>query len=73
MVAQQEQFYSNILGVIGDRELPDARPSESRSRVLKDLARSLRQGFSYLELASLASAVEVVANLVRHAEETAGR
>ena len=81
MDAPQAQFYSktqggpataSILEVIGDRELPDAHPNDSQRRVLKDLARSLRRRFSSRELAYLAGAVEVEANLTRAAEE-AGR
>ncbi len=72
MIAQREPFYSNVLEVIGDRELPDAQPNESQRRVLKDLARSLQARFSYRELAYLAGAIEVEANLIRDAEEICG-
>jgi hypothetical protein len=61
-----------VLEVVGDRELPDAHPNESRRRVLKDLARSLRPRFSASELAYVASAVEVEANLIRDTEEASG-
>jgi hypothetical protein len=71
--ARHKEFYSNILEVIGDRELPDAQPYVSRRRLLKDLAHSFRPRFSACELAYLASAVEVEANLVRAAEETDSR
>jgi hypothetical protein len=79
VIAPQEQFYSKDLGgspsspvleAVDDRELPDARPNESQRQALKDLARSLRPRFSSRELAYLASAVEVEANLVRAAEES---
>jgi hypothetical protein len=58
-----------VLQAIGDRELPDAHPSESQRRVLKDLARSLGPRFSSRELAYLASAVEAEASAKRAAEE----
>ncbi len=77
MIAQQESFYStnpedwppvSILEAVGDRDLPDANPNASQRQALKDLARSLRPCFSSRELAYLASAVEVEANM-RRAEE----
>jgi hypothetical protein len=73
VIAQQKQFYSNILEVIGDRELPDAHPNELQRQALKDLARSLRLRFSSRELVYLASVVEVEANLMRAVEGTGGR
>jgi hypothetical protein len=81
MNAPQESFYSktkrgsataSILEVFSDRELPDARPSDSRRRTLKDFAHSLRTEFSSLELAYLASAIEVEANDLRTEEGLAG-
>lgn len=58
---------------VDDRELPDACPNESQRQALKDFARSLRAQFSSRELAYLASAIEVEANLIRAAEEAGGR
>ncbi|MGH3147295.1 MAG: hypothetical protein ACRDTR_15970 [Rubrobacter sp.] len=58
----------SVLETIGDRELPDADPSEEQQRALKDLARSLRTRFTFRELVYLASALAVEAN-ERRAEE----
>jgi hypothetical protein len=78
MDAPQALFYSkakrgsetaSILEVFSDRELPDARPSDSQRQALKGFARSLRTRFSSLELAYLASAIEVQANERRAEEE----
>jgi hypothetical protein len=82
VIAQQGGFYSTnprgsspspVLEVVGDRELSDTQPSETQRRILKDLARSLRPLFSFIELAYLASALEVEANLIRAVEETGRR
>jgi hypothetical protein len=81
VIAQQEEFYSTnprgsstspVREVIGDRELPDARPNASQRQALKNLARSLRPRFSSCELAYLASAIELQANVARAAEEAGG-
>jgi hypothetical protein len=78
MDAPQRQFYSknsggspnsSVLEAVGDQGLPDARPNEAQRQTLKDFARSLRAQFSSLELAYLASAVEVQANERRAEEE----
>jgi hypothetical protein len=82
MDAPQELFYSKnsggppnspVLEAVSDRDLSDAQPNEMRRRVLKDLARSLRPLFSSIELAYLAGALEVEANLIRAVEETGRR
>jgi hypothetical protein len=77
MFARQQRFYSNnprgssavtVLEAAGERELPDANLNESQRRILKDLARSLRPLLTVRELAYLAGAVEVEANLARDTE-----
>jgi hypothetical protein len=57
---------------VDDGELSDAHPNESQRHALKGFARSLRARFSSRELAYLASAVEVEANLAREAEGSGG-
>jgi len=76
VIAQQETSFYNklpetslpVLKAVHDKEPPDAHPNESQRRALKDLARSLRPRLSSHELAYLASAVEVEANMRRTEE-----